>query len=79
MANGFNNYCIPIGPLLANHIACSVNPLLYVKSIDNSILIVKLPCSEVERVLSSFTKSTAWWDEIPIFVAKNVFIVILNL
>ena len=36
IANGFNNYFISIGPLLANDITCSANPLSYVKSIDNS-------------------------------------------
>ena len=40
IANGLINYFISIGPHLANYIACSVNPLSYVKSIDYSIVIV---------------------------------------
>ena len=79
IANGFNNYFISIGPFLASDITCSVNPLSYVKSIDNSIVIVNMSYSEVERVISSLKNSSAGWDEIPTFVAKNVFIVILNL
>ena len=50
----------------------------YVKSIQNSIAIVNIFCLEVERVISSLKNSSAGWDEIPTFVAKNVCIVILN-
>ena len=71
IANGFNNYFISIGPLLASDITCSVNPLSYVKSIDNSIVIVNMSCSEVEIVISSLKNSSAGWDEIPTFVAKQ--------
>ena len=71
IANGFNNYFISIGPLLASDITCIVNPLSYVKSIDNSIVIVNMSCSEVERVISSLKNSSAGWDEIPTFVAKK--------
>ena len=70
ITNGFNNYFISIGPLLASDITCSVNPLSYVKSIDNSIVIVNMSCSEVGRVISSLKNSSAGWDEIPTFVAK---------
>ena len=71
IANGFNNYFISIGPLLANDITCNVNPLSYVKIIDNSIVIVNGSCSEVERVISSLKNSSVVWDEIPTFVAKK--------
>ena len=72
IANGFNNYFISIGPLLASDITCSVNPLSYVKSIDNSIVIVNMSYSEVERVISSLKNSSAGWDEIPTFVARKM-------
>ena len=72
IANGFNNYFISIGPLLASDITCSVNPLSYVKSIDNSIVIVNMSCSEVERVISSLKNlGCAGWDEIPTYLAKK--------
>ena len=70
IANRFNNYFISISLLLANDIACSVNPLSYVKGIDNSIVIVNMTCSEVERVISSLKNSSAGCDKIPTFVAK---------
>ena len=71
IANGFNNYFVSIGLLLANDIRCSVNPMSYVKSIQNSIVIVNISCLEVERVISSLKNSSAGWDEIPTFVAKK--------
>ena len=71
IANGFNTYFISIGPLLANDIKCSVNPLYYVKSIDKSIVIVNMSCSEVKRVIYSLKNSSAGLDEIPTFVAKK--------
>ena len=78
IANGFNNYFVSIGLLLANDIRYSVNPMSYVKRIQNSIVIVNISCLEVERVIPSLNNSSAGWDEIPTFVAKNVCIVILN-
>ena len=59
IANGFTNYFVSIGLLLANDIRCSVNPMSYVKSIQNSIVIVKISCLEVERVISSLKNSSA--------------------
>ena len=59
IANGFNHYFVSIGPLLANAIRCSVNPMSYVKSIHNSIGIVNMSCLEVERVISSLKNSSA--------------------
>ena len=71
IANGFNNYFVSIGLLLANDIRCSVNPMSYVKSIQNSIVIVNISYLELERVISSLKNSSAGWDEIPTFVAKK--------
>ena len=45
--------------------------MFYVKSIQNSIVIVNISCLEVERVISSLKNSSAGWDEIPTFVAKK--------
>ena len=71
IANGFNNYFISIGLLLVNGIRCSVNPMPYVKSIQNSIVIVNISCLEVEQVISSLKNSSAGWDENPILVANK--------
>ena len=72
IANGLNNYFVSIGPLLANDIGCSVNPMSYVKSIHNTIVIVNMSCLEVERVISSLKNSSAGWDEIPTFVCQKM-------
>ena len=69
--NSFNNYFVSIGPLLANDIRCTINPMSYVKSIHNSIVIVNMSYLEVERVISSLNTSNTGWDEIPSFVAKK--------
>ena len=71
IANGFNIYFVSIGRLSANDIRCSVNPMSYVKRIQNSIVIVNISCLEVEGVIYSLKNSSAGWDEIPTFVAKN--------
>ena len=71
IANGFNNYFVSIGFLLANDIRCSINPMSHVKSIQNSIVIVNISCLEVERVIFSLKNASAGWDEIPTLVAKK--------
>ena len=71
IANGFVNYFVSIDPLLAYDIRCSVNPMSYVKSIHNSIVLINMCCLGVERVISSLKNSSAGWDEIPTFVAKK--------
>ena len=40
VANGFNDFFVSIGPELAKHLVSSVNPLSYVKSNTNSIVIL---------------------------------------
>ena len=44
IANGFNNYIVSIGPNLASKISSNVNPISYVKSINNSIVIPNVTC-----------------------------------
>ena len=39
IANGFNTYSVSIGPKLASKISSNVNPILYVQSVNNSIII----------------------------------------
>ena len=78
IANGFNNFFVSVGPKLANDIMCTINPMSYVTSIEHSIAITDISCTEVKQVISSLKNSSAGWDELPTFVAKNVLIVILN-
>ena len=37
IANEFNNFVVSIGHNLAKNITCSVNPLIYVNSVNDSI------------------------------------------
>ena len=60
-----------IGPILANDIKSSINPLLYVNGIEHSIVITDISCNEVKQVISSLKNSSAGWDELPTFVAKK--------
>ena len=48
IANGFNNFFVSIGPRLANDIKCTINPMSYVNSIEHSIVITDISCTEVE-------------------------------
>ena len=71
IANGFNNFFVSIGPKLAENITCSVNPMSYVHSIENSMVLLDVPCTEVRQIISSLKNSSAGWDELPTFVAKK--------
>ena len=53
IANAFNNFFVSIGPILANDVHSSVNPMLYVNSIEHSIVITDISCNEVKQVISS--------------------------
>ena len=71
IANGFNNYFVSIGPKLASEISSNVNPISYVKSINNSIVIPNITCHEVYQVICSLKNSSAGWDDFPNFVLKK--------
>ena len=71
IANGFNNYFVSIGPKLASKISSNVNPISYVKSINNSIVIPNITCHEVYQVICSLKNSSAGWDDFPTFVLKK--------
>ena len=71
IASGFNNYFVSIGPKLASKISSNVNPISYVKSIYNSIVIPNITCHEVYQVICSLKNSSAGWDDFPTFVLKK--------
>ena len=71
IANGFNNYFVSIGPKLASEISSNVNPISYVKNINNSIVIPNITCHEVYQVICSLKNSSAGWDDFPTFVLKK--------
>ena len=72
IANGFNDFFVSIGPQLADKISCTVNPVSYLVSIENSIVFPEISCAEVKYIIQSLKNSSAGWDEIPTFVAKKM-------
>ena len=71
IANGFNNYFVSIGPKLASKISNNVNPISYVNSINNSIVISNITCHKVYQVICSLKNSSTGWDDFPTFVLKK--------
>ena len=58
-------------PKFAKAITSNVIPMLYIDSIEHSIVITDITCTEVTKVISSLKNSSAGWDELPTFVAKK--------
>ena len=40
IANAFNNFFVSIGHNLAKNITCNINPLIYVNSVNDSIVVI---------------------------------------
>ena len=59
------------GPKLASKISSNVNPISYVQSINNSIVIPNITCHEVYQVICSLKNSSAGWDDFPTFLLKK--------
>ena len=70
IANGYNDFFVSIGPQLANTIMSDINPLSYVESINNSIVMTDVSCAEVRNVISSLKNSSSGLDEFPTFFGK---------
>ena len=58
VANGFNDFFVSIGPELAKNLVSSVNPLSYVKSNTNSIVIREVTYLQVRGVINSLNNSS---------------------
>ena len=71
VANGFNDFFVSIGPELAKDLVSSVNPLSYVKSNTNSIVIREVTYLQVKGVINSLNNSISGDDELPPFVTKT--------
>ena len=61
---------VSIGVDLAKNINCSVNPLFYVHTLNNSIVVPEVSIVEVTNVIKSL-KSSPGWDNIPAFILKR--------
>ena len=71
IADEFNNFFVSIGPQLASNISCTVDPLTYVNTTLNSIVVTEVSVNEVRTVILLIKNSSPGWDEIPAFVAKQ--------
>ena len=71
IANAFNNFFVSIGPQLARGLAGDTNPLLYVKHINNSMVMLDVTSMEVENVINSLKNASPGPDEFPAFVGKE--------
>ena len=71
IANEFNNFFVSIGHNLAKDITSNVKTLLYVNSVDESIVVQYVSDAQVINVITSPTESSPGWDHLSPFVMKQ--------
>ena len=71
IANEFNHFFTSIGSELADKITCSVDPISYVDTIVNSIVISYASYMDVKNTILSLKNSSPGCDEFPAFIAKQ--------
>ena len=71
IANEFNYFYVYIGPNLAKYIICNVNPLFYVNSVNDSIVVQRVSVAQVRNVITSLKDSSPGWDHLSPFVLKQ--------
>ena len=71
IANEFNNFIVFIGQNLAKYITCNVNPLFYVNSVNDSIVVQHVSVAQVRNVITSLKDSSPGWDHLSPFVMKQ--------
>ena len=67
IATEFNNFFTSIGPALADKITYSVDPISYVDTTINSIVISYM---DVKNTILMLKNSSPGYDEFPAFIAK---------
>ena len=55
----------------AKDITSDVNSMSYINSVEHSIVITNISYTEITQVISTLKKSSAGWDDLPTFVAKE--------
>ena len=70
IANGFNNFFVPIGPKLAINLKSDIDPLSYVNYNINNIVVQEVSSNQIREVINSLNNSSPGHDELPSFVAK---------
>ena len=53
------------------NIICNVNPLFYVNSVNDSIVVQYLYVAQVKHVITSLKDSSPGWDHLSLFVMKQ--------
>ena len=59
---------VSVGVDLAKNTKCSVNPLSYVNTLNNSIVVPEISIAEATNVIRSLKESSPGWDNIPAFI-----------
>ena len=67
--NEFNICLVSVGVDLAKK--CSVNPLSYVNTLYDNIVVPEIGLAEVTNVIRSLKESSPGWDNIPEFIPKQ--------
>ena len=60
-----------IGPELARNIVSTADPMSYVNSCNNSIVIPPITMAEIKQTILSFNNSSPEWGDFPASVAKQ--------
>ena len=71
ISNSFNDYFILVGSTLASHTHSNVNPLLYVDSNVNSIIMPEVSEEEITSVFFSINNSAPIYADMPASVMKK--------
>ena len=69
--NTFNKYFVSIGPQIARGLAGDTNPLLHVKAINNSMVMLDITTMKVKNVFNSSKNASPGPDEFPAFMRKE--------
>ena len=56
---------------MAKDITCNVNPLIYVNSLNGSIVVQHVSIAQVRNVITSLKDSSPGWDHLSPFVMKQ--------
>ena len=67
-ANEFNNFFVSISHNVAKDITCNVNPLFYVNSVNDSIVVQYVSVAQVRNVITSLKDFSPGWDHLSPFV-----------
>ena len=71
IVNEFNWFFVSICVDLAKNINCSINPLSYVNTLNNRMVVPEVSIAKVTNVIKTLKESSSGWDHIPAFILKQ--------